>query len=573
MKFFRFLTHTIHLRPFSKLRSIIQNFSITEKVIFFVAVFVFIFSGLILLLQVNNSYLSTVPTHGGTIEEGIIGTPRFINPILALSESDKDLTSLVYAGLLSVDTDGSYIPDLAQSYTISEDGTTYTFTLKDNLTFHDGTPLTTEDIAFTISMAQDITLKSPRRASWTGVVVQTLSPTEIAFILPEQYEPFIENFTLGILPKHIWKNVTSEQFQFSQFNVKPVGSGPYRIDSVRFNESGLPTEYELEPFKDYALGKPYISHFILHIYQSEQEVIDAFNKGDIDSLRSISKDGLSQLEISKKNKLYTSPLPRVFGLFFNQDEAPVFLESEVREALLLSLDKEHLVDTIFGNTAKPIHSAVPTIAGEFTYSIDEATATLNEHGWVKNEETGIYEKENDEGIVRLRFSISTSNTPEIVQVAEEMKRQWNNFGADVSVRIFETNALNQDVIRPRSYDSLLFGEIIGRGTDLYPFWHSSGRTDPGLNIALYTNITVDKLLEDARVSFDTTKKQELLSLVHDEIQKDIPALFVYSPYFTYVLPEKIQNVHIDDIVLPSDRFNQIQTWYIETERIWNIFIH
>ncbi len=550
-----------------------RNFSITEKVIFFTAIFIFLISGVILLIQVNNSYLTEVPTQGGKLREGITGIPRFINPILAISDADKDLTVLLYSGLLSVKSDGSYTPNLAQDYSISEDGRTYVFTLKNDLTFHDGTPLTTEDVAFTIAMAQDPLLKSPRQASWGGVQTNIISPTDISFTLDQAYEPFIENFTLGILPKHIWKNVTAEQFQFSQFNITPTGSGPYKIDSVQYNSSGLPTQYSLIPFKQYALGTPYISHLMINLYQSEETLMKDFSDKKIDSINSISTENLNTLDLDEST-LYTTSLPRVFGLFFNQDESTIFLEKEVRKALNLAIDKKTIVESIFNNNAQVTHGPIPfNNQSLINSSTEEARELLTEAGWKKNEETNIYEKETKkEGTYRLVFSISTSNTPELVQVAEAMKQQWADFGADVSIKIFETNDLNQNIIRPRNYETLLFGEVVGRNTDLYPFWHSSGRVDPGLNIALYTNITVDKLLEDARIAFNTTKKQELLVSINEEIQKDIPAVFIYSPYFTYVLPNKIQDAQINNVVLPSDRFSEIHTWYIETERIWNIFI-
>lgn len=566
------------LRPFvgpiRTITNVIKSFSITEKVLFFVAISVFLISATLLLLDINASQQVEIPTRGGTIREGIIGTPRFINPILAISDADRDLTSLIYAGLTKASNDGTYIPDLAEDFTISEDGTTYTFTLKDNLTFHDGEPLTTEDVAFTVKMAQDILLKSPKRSNWEGVAVNVISEKEIQFILSEPFEPFIENTTLGILPKHIWNNISTEHFQFSQFNINPIGAGPYQVENIQHNSGGLPIRYDLQPFNNYALGAPYIDSFIVQLFQNTNQIIKAFNAREIDTVHSFSKMEFEQLEVEEDDVLIQTPLPRVFGVFFNQNEDPALLNKEVRQALSLATDRHSIVDEVFGDFALATDKPIPHLntTAVATSSPEEAVELLEDADWTKNEDTGIYERETEDGIERIDFSISTSNIPELVQTAELLKSQWEAIGASVEIQIFEVNDLNQSVIRPRDYESILFGLVIGRNTDLYPFWHSSTRTDPGLNIAQYTNITVDKVIEDVRVTFDSAQRQDLFSTFIEEIENDIPAVFVYSPFFTYILPEEVQNTSIGNIVIPSDRFNTIHEWYIDTEKVWKLFI-
>ncbi|OHA93661.1 MAG: hypothetical protein A2W58_02350 [Candidatus Zambryskibacteria bacterium RIFCSPHIGHO2_02_38_10.5] len=145
-------------------------------------------------------------------------------------------------------------------------------------------------------------------------------------------------------------------------------------------------------------------------------------------------------------------------------------------------------------------------------------------------------------------------------------------GADVEVKIFEIGDLNQNIIRPRKYDALLFGEIVGRDLDLYPFWHSSQRVDPGLNIALYTNIKANKLLENIRKETDETLQKKYFDAFKKEIKNDVPAVFTYSPYFIYLIPKKIHNVTLGTLTTPSERFSNIFEWYIETNHVWKIFI-
>ncbi|MEY4602666.1 MAG: hypothetical protein RL292_607, partial [Candidatus Parcubacteria bacterium] len=292
-----------------KLLDLIKSFSITEKALFALITLIFVISGITLLYQINRSFLVEVPDFGGSLTEGVVGSPRFINPLLAISDADRDLTSLVYSGLLKATADGGLRPDLAESYTISDDGLVYTFTLKDNAVFHDGSKVTTEDIEFTIAKAQDALLKSPRRSSWDGVRVQVIDERTISFTLKQAYSPFIQNTTLGILPKHIWKNVDNESFPFSTFNTQPVGTGPYTIENVTTNNSGLPTEYTLSSFKKYTLGRPFINTLTLKFYPNEKSLLEAFQNEDIESINSISPANVGLLRTANTT-LLTPPLPR-----------------------------------------------------------------------------------------------------------------------------------------------------------------------------------------------------------------------------------------------------------------------
>jgi len=538
---------------------------------------IFVISGISLLYQVNKAFMVEVPDYGGTLTEGVVGSPRFINPLLATSDTDKDLTSLIYSGLLKVNSSGKLILDLAESYTISSDSLTYDFILKNDIFFQDGTKVTADDVVFTVERAQDPNLLSPRKANWDGVTVKKIAGNEISFTLKQSYSPFIQNTTLGILPKHIWSKATIEEFPFSQFNTKPVGSGEYRIDSITYTGSGLPSEYHLKAFNKYSLGQPYITSLIIKSYQNENDIINAYKNGDIESLHSISPKQLPNLEV-RSDEVILSPLPRIFGVFFNQNVAPVLVYKEVRQALTAATDKQSLIDSVIGGFGQAIDGPVPkeSIADKNSIVPDpnraeEAKAILVKAGWKQNS-SGIFQKKDKKSTVTLAFSISTGDAPELKEAATLLQRQWKAIGADVTVKIFEVGDLNQNIIRPRKYDSLLFGEIVGKDLDLYPFWHSSQRNSPGLNIALYTNIKADKLLENIRKTTDQAEQKLYLDSFNKEIKSDIPAVFTYSPYFIYIVPNKVHNVNIGTPTTSSERFSDIGQWYIETNNVWKIFV-
>lgn len=570
-----------------KAMNAVRRFSATEKVLFTLLIAIFSVSVFVMVWNVNSTFLEPIPAPGGSLHEGVIGSPRFINPILALNDVDRDLTSLIYSGLLRVD-DGKLVPDLAEDYSISEDGLVYTFTLRDDIYFHDNTPVTAEDVLFTIQKAQDNILKSPRRANWDGVTVEVINAEEIRFTLKKPYAPFLENTTLGILPKHIWKNVDIEQFTFSQFNIEPIGSGPYKLKSIHRDSGGLPQSYELVPFKKYTEGEPYIDLLVLHFYPNENMLVESYNKGIIESISSMTPSEAVKIN-SPDTHIVQAPLPRVFGVFINQNQAPVLAHKEVREALNTSLNRERIVDEVLNGYGTAITSPIaPGILNspeehatelmsnasttESNPEKEAAIGILTKAGWTLNENGVMEKKAKNKDTEILAFSISTSNAPELKRAAEIIKEEWAEIGADVTVRIFETGDLNQNVIRPRKYDTLLFGEIIGRDLDLYAFWHSSQRNDPGLNIAMYVNSKVDKLLEDARTIANKEDRIEKYEEIVAAINADIPALFVYSPDFIYALPKKVRGITLDHITTPADRFNDVHNWYINTDRVWKIFV-
>ncbi len=557
---------------------IVQTFSPREKIVFLVLCGIAFVSGVGLLFKANSFFMVEIPARGGTITEGVVGTPRFINPLLALSDTDRDLTQLTYSGLLRAKENGELILDLAESFEISEDGLTYTFKLKEDLTWHDGEPLTAEDVVFTVERVQDPTLKSPKRASWEGISVEKIDDRTVRFVLSRPYSPFLENATIGLLPKHAWDTVNSEQFNFSQLNIEPIGSGPYKIKTVRKDSAGIPEYYNFIPFKNFALGKPYIQNIRITFYTNTDALVSALEKGDVDAGSAISPEK-TELFMKNKNHIMRYTLPRIFGVFFNQNQNAIFTERTVREALSLSVDREKIIREVLRGYGTSLYGPlppgslgfIPQTPRELETTKKKAEELLDKAGWKKNAETGVRQKTVKKKTQELRFALATADTPELKQTAELLKEMWSEIGVLVEIKIYKPGDLNQNVIRPRKYDALFFGEIIGRESDPFAFWHSSQRNDPGLNIALYTNITTDKLLEEGRATHDIEKRAEIYKKFEQEIIEDVPLVPVYSPDFIYILPQKIKGVDVGTIATPSERFLDVHEWYIYTASVWKVF--
>lgn len=563
----------------AELKAISRRFSHKEQIIFLVLT-LFLFLGIIgILWNANTIFSVQTPSHSGAWKEGTIGFPHVANPLLAVSDIDRDLVMLLYSGLLRADGKGRLEPDLADSFTISEDGMTYAFTLKENLFWHDGKKLTADDIAFTVNFAKNPTLKSPLRASWEGINVEVIDERNIRFHLDRPYAPFVENTTLGILPKHIWQHVTPEQMSLSKYNLRPIGSGPYKIKKVDQNSSGTITTYTLESFNQYARGEPFIDTFEFKFYSSEKNMKTAFQKGDIDAIGGLSPQGIEEIETSD-TITHTLSLPRVFGVFLNQNRVNAFTKREVREALQLTANKEEIIRTVFAGKAEPIFSPIPPgtfsalteiedeYASATTPSAELAIRLLEKAGWAKDKKTGKLKTKKGEP---LSFTLATSNVSDLIQTADLLKSAWESIGIEVEIKKFELNDLNQNVIRPREYDALLFGEVVGRDPDPFAFWHSSQRNDPGLNIALYANVAVDKLLEDARKIANEEKRKEKYVQFQKEIIEDVPAIFLYSPLYLYTTRTNLKGFNTQHITIPAERYAQVHQWYVNTKKILQFF--
>lgn len=563
----------------------LRSFSKKEKLLFGFFIVVAVLSGMTIISRINRSQMIDIPAYGGSFVEGVDGTtPRFINPVLSLpdSTSEKDLINLIYSGLMRISKNGNLIPDMAQSYTVSEDNREYTFTLKKELTWSDGKPITADDIVFTIKTIQDPAIRSPQKNAWDGVTVEKIDTHKVKFTLSQPYAPFLENTTVGILPKHIWGGLPPEQFVYSSYNGKPIGSGPFKISEIKQNASGIPESYTLVPFENFALGKPYLGSIVFKFYPNYEQLIAAYNAGEFSSVAAISPESAQMLK--KQNvQIVSTPLPRIFSVFFNQNQQELFLNEAVRQALDLSTDKDRIVKDVFFGYATKIDGPLPPNTLGFkdierdeeegiTARTERAKNILAKNGWTLNEKTGILEKiVKKKPTQTLEFSLSISNHPEIKKVAEILKEDWGKLGAKVTIKTYEEGDLLQAVIRPRKYDSLLSGEIIGHDPDLYAYWHSSQRMDPGLNMSLYASVETDKLLEKARKESDKEKRAEIYAEFVDTIREDSPAVFLYSPNFIYVLPRDIHGVNLSGISILSDRFANAHEWYSRTQKVWPMF--
>ena len=576
-----------------------SSFSNKQFLLFIALILVGVISLVGIVGKVNNMFLVDVPSNGGEITEGILGSPTLINPVLAFSYADKDLTSLTYSGLMRKTPEGDLIPDLALEYpSISADGTIYTFTLKEDLKFHDGKKITIDDVIFTIDKIKDPLVKSPQKTNWDGVTITKIDDKTIEFKLHQPYISFIDNTTIGILPSHLWKKVNVNEFNLNLLNSKPVGSGPYKFKSVIKDKDGVAEKYELLRFGNFALGKPLIKKINIISYASEKELIKALQGGSIDQAGGISPE--NALSIDKNGyKLNTATLPRVFGIFFNSSKNKIFADQEIIKILNKALDRQEIIDKVLSGYGKIIDTPIPEkiISSKVDYkftsaTIDELNEALDKAGWKLGNDgirvkggsstTVVTKKVNGKTVkqtvktntpeVRLSFTLTTGDAPEFKQAVAVIKDQLLKIGVEVDTRkVFETGQINQ-IIHARDYDALFFGQMINYESDLYSYWHSSNKNGPGLNIGMYDNKKVNSLLESVQKILKREDRLPKYEALNEEFRNSIPALMVYSPLYLYATSNRLVNLNLSNITIPSDRFSSVYLWSADTDKVYKIFI-
>lgn len=563
-----------------KFFSFLEKLSLGDRALFMVGMIIFLTSAATALITLNNQYLHSTPVQGGTHVEGIIGTPRFINPVLAITRADHDVVALVYSGLLRLDNTGQLVPDVATDIERSEDGTEYTVHLRDDVYFHNGQKLTSADVAYTIELIQNPDLKSPLRSNWEGVAVTVIDDTTLTLTLRDSYYPFIENLTVGILPKSVWSTLPIEQLPFSQHNTEPIGTGPYQVETVSRNDSGLIESYTLTA-SPYTTDIPNINTIEMRFFSNTETLRAQLQDGTVTATQSLEPADLTNTPSSHLT-IVEDAMSRTFGAFYNQNRSTVLRDSTVREALALVTDKERLVEEVLNGHGSSVNTPIPMsfLATTTTFTV-QSSSSLNRvqqaervllAGDWQQKEDGTWFKTVDDSEVKLALTISTANSPVFEQTAQSLKNMWSELGIDVQIEQFTQSDLIQSIVRPRNFEILLYGIDAGRTLDMYPFWHSSQKDDPGLNITRYTNIDADYWLEIIRESDDTEKRTEASLELFELLESEKPVLFLFSPTLTYIHTEALTIPETDLLITaPHERFANVRNWHIASEDLWPWF--
>lgn len=563
---------TIAKKAQNKLKIHLIPKALSKKDRYLVATLILIILGSIIAIPFTTYFHFTkeAADYGGKFTEGMVGEPRHANPLLSqTNNTDRDLVSLMYSGLLEYNGEGKIVPDLAQSYEISSNGLSYTFYLKNNAFWHDQKKVTADDVIFTIQTAQNQDYGSPQRINWQGVQVEKINEHTVMFKLQAKYAQFLNNLTIKIMPKHIWQDIKPINFALSELNLKPIGSGPYKFNRFKKDRDGRIQSYHLSANKEFYGDRPFISELEMKFYVSEDEMINAYNKNEVEGLSFISPENLKMVKFKQRLNLRELRLPRYFAVFFNQNKSAALSDKNVRLALSHAINKELLLEKILESKGIATHSPmiggvldIPNNVKKYEYDLELAKTILKTAEWKMGEDKILFK-----GNQKLVFKITTSTWPELTEVAKIVKEQWETLGAQINIEVLPTPELQQ-TIKDRNYEALLFGTVLNIDPDPFSLWHSSQKKDPGLNLALYDNKSADTLLEEARQTLNPLERARKYDDFQKLVIEDVPAVFLYNPLYIHGQAKKIKGSNGKLISLPSDRFINIEKWYIETKRVW-----
>ena len=508
-----------------------------------------------------------VPVPGGTYIEGLVGQPKYLNPILSQPDTvDQDIVALVFSGLSKVSDDGAIVPDLARSWDISTDGKTYLFDLRPGARWHDGWPVVADDVVYTVRQVQDPAYQgNPAFAGlWQGISVEKVSDSRVKFVLKDAYAPFLEFTTLGLLPSHLLSNVPAQRLPESTFNLRPVGTGPFRVVDSGLQEVGL------DPFPDYYGAKPMLDKIRFRFYADERSALRALRLQEVLGVGYVGPQDLEKLREDQSVVTYVSPEYSKLTLLILNTKSAVIVDAAMRQAIAYSLSRDRIIELAMDGAAVPAEGltipgswAAGKGRGGYNYDPEKAKALLDEAGWKDSDGDGIREKGND----KLSFILLTNDKPQRVAAAQEISRQLAEVGVKVDAQSTGWSGFVQDFLVPRFFHAVLAEQWSpGADPDGYQFWHSSQARN-GLNFSQWTNRTADELIENGRKTAQPADRAKYYADFEKLFAKEVPGIPLYYPLYTYVINRNIKGVQLGLMIDPSHRFDHIDQWYIRTKKV------
>ncbi|GAB4449879.1 MAG: peptide ABC transporter substrate-binding protein [Anaerolineales bacterium] len=515
------------------------------------------------------------PEQGGVYSEALVGSLGRLNPLLDWNNTaDRDVNRLLFSGLVRFDEHGLPRADLAESWGVSQDGTIYNFTIRPNAVWHDGMPVTSDDVIFTIEMMKGAGSLYPQdiKDLWGRVTVTKLNDKNLKFTLPEPYVPFLDYLTFGVVPKHLLESVPPEQMASAEFNIAPVGSGPYKFDQL-IVENGQIQGVVLNLAPNYYGTPPFIEQVVFRYYPTSAAAFEAYRQGDVSAVGRITTDVLNAALAEPNLSVYSSRLPQMGFVLFNlaNPETPFLQDAKVRRALMLGLNRPAIINNILQGQAFVADS--PILPGswayfdgieKFEYDPEAAIALLKSEGYVIPAGGGDVRAKDG---VPLAFTLIHPDDAVHTQIAQAIQAQWAQIGVAVQLQPQPYDQLVLTTLASRAFQSALVDLNLSRtpDPDPYPFWHQAEAVG-GQNYTGWDNRAASEYLEQARVTADYSLRAKLYRNFQVVFAKELPALPLYVPVYSYGVDVQVKGVQIGPLYEPSDRLNTFTRWYLVTRR-------
>lgn len=511
-----------------------------------------------------------VPNQGGVFREGVAGLPQYLHPVWCQSHSntiDNDICHLVYRGLMQLGENGRIVPDLAESWNVT-DGRIYQFRLKPNLFWHDGQPLTIHDVIFSYSILQDPELAEipGLPAPWRSVTVEQLDDRTLQITLPQPFAPFLDLTTVGILPQHIYQGTSARTLVTEPLTENPIGAGPMRIVEM------TPDHVRLEPSSANGDASPFISALEFRFFPDYGNVIAAFESQQIDGLSLLAPSDARNATTRSDIQLFSSVESGYENVVLNVNNpnTPFFQERNVRQALLYAIDRERLIAEMLAGQGivasgllAPGHWAYTPEVRQYPHDPATAQTLLDQAGWIDSNGDGVRDKDGRS----FEFILLVKDDNLHQQVGMKLAADWAEIGVRAVVQPVPFSGLVGDFLAPRTFEAALTDWNQVGDPDPYPQWHSSQIEGNGQNYAGWQNAEADQLMETARQITDETERRRLYAQFQAIFAEELPSLPLFHPLYTYGVSTRVKNVQIGALNAPAERFADFASWYINARRV------
>jgi len=514
----------------------------------------------------QSSYMATAGVGGGTYAEGVKGSVETLNPLYAVTPGEQAASRLMFSSLLTYDTTGSLRGDLAENYSVLDDGKRYRVKLLPTVLWHDKQRLTADDVVFTVGLLKNSAANIPTGTSWRDVEVKKVDDRTIDFTLPATYAPFPNALTFPVVPEHILANVNPGNLREAQFSSQPVGSGPFSF-RLKQNVQGRDTHtvVHMNQNPNYYRGAPKLERFQLHSYAENESLVRALRSHAVNAVGGIPLSSYSEFA---SDSTYDSSLGTVNGgvyALFNTRSVGAFKDVKVRQALQVGTDVQEALKTL---PAKVKQLDTPLLASQVSlkninkpaFDKKKAATMLDDAGWKLNEEG---ERVKDKEPLVLNMVAIKDADYEVV--VANLAKQWRDLGVRVETRMVDTDDPAQNiassVLQPRDFDVLVQELFLGADPDVYAYWHSSQATENGLNFSNYDSGVSDDALSSARLRLEDDLRQAKYQTFVKQWLKDVPAIGLYQSPMTYVHTSATGALDSSNtLITANDRYNDVIRW-------------
>ncbi|HEV8534485.1 MAG TPA: peptide ABC transporter substrate-binding protein [Candidatus Limnocylindria bacterium] len=519
-------------------------------------------------ILVDREPLAGDPALGGTYVEGVAGVPQYLNPVIAATDVDEDVVRLTFSGLTRYDQSGAIVPDLAAAFRTESSGRVWTFDIRQDATWHDGQPVSADDVVYTVKLLQDRGYVGPYSDAFRGVSVERVDSRTVRFTLPDVYGPFADSTTVPLLPAHILGSVPYAELARQTFNLRPVGTGPFRVTELEPRQIVLSRNddfYRARP----ARSRPYLDRVVLRFYPDSAAALLALSRGELDGVAGLASQEAERARALKNVVLHRLPTDNFVALFLNvRPEKVAFRDRAVRQAIATAIDRGRILQVAADGRGTVADQFVPQSSWayvkdvmRYAYSTEEAKALLDAADWKDRDGDGIREK----GAQKLAFTIATSDEPARTAAATQIQHDLNAVGMSVTVKTMPFGQLVDSIARQRTFDALLVEIAVSGDPDPYTFFHSTEVSDPGHNFSGFSTLPTDRNLEAARRTFDEGARRELYAQVFQLISREVPVVYLYFSEYLYAQTRQVQGLRIAPLTDPRERFWNVEEWYVRTQ--------